>query len=61
MLFLYECATWSVTLTEEHRLRESVNRVLRRAFGLKSEEMTGEWRGLHNEELNVLTPYQIFG
>jgi len=42
-------------LREEHRLRLFENRVLRRIFGLKKDEMTGEWRKLHNEELNDLT------
>jgi hypothetical protein len=46
---LYGCETWSLTLREEHRLRVSKNRVLRRKFGPKREEMTGEWRKLHNE------------
>jgi hypothetical protein len=43
--------TWSLTLREEHRLRVSENRVLRRIFGSKKDEVTGEWRKLHNEEL----------
>ena len=44
--------TWSLTLREERRLRVFENRVLRRVFGAKREEVTGEWRKLHNEELN---------
>jgi hypothetical protein len=40
-----------VTLREEHRLRVFENRVLRRIFGPKRDEVTGEWRKLHNEEL----------
>jgi len=51
---LYGCETWSLTVTEEHRLRVSVKRVWRRIFGLKSDEVTGDWRKLHNEELNDL-------
>jgi hypothetical protein len=43
-----------LTLREEHRLRVSENRVLRRIFGLKRYEVTGEWRKLHNEELRDL-------
>ena len=43
-----------VTLREEHRLRVFGNRVLRRIFGPKRENVTGEWRELHNEELNYL-------
>jgi hypothetical protein len=41
-------------LREEHRLRVFENRVLRRIFGPKMDEVTGEWRKLHNEELNNL-------
>jgi hypothetical protein len=48
---LYGCDTWSLTLREEHRLRVFENRVLRRIFGSKMDEVTGEWRRLHNEEL----------
>jgi len=51
---LYGCETWSLTLTEECRLRVFENRVFRRIFGPKGDEVTGEWRKLHNEELNVL-------
>jgi hypothetical protein len=45
---------WSLTLREEHRLRVFENRVLRRIFGPKRDEVTGEWRKLHNEELRDL-------
>jgi hypothetical protein len=48
------CETWSLTLREEHRLRVFENRVLRRIFGPKRDELTGEWRRLHIEELNHL-------
>ena len=51
---LYGCETWSLTLREERRLRVFENRVLRRIFGPKRDEVTGEWRKLHNEELNEL-------
>ena len=51
---LYGCETWSLTLREEHRLRVFENRVLRRIFGPKRDGVTGEWRKLHNEELNSL-------
>jgi hypothetical protein len=51
---LYGCETWSLTLKEEHRLRVFENRVLRRIFGPKRDEVTGEWRKLHNEELHNL-------
>ena len=51
---LYGCETWSLTLREESRLRVFENRVLRRVFGLKRDEVTGEWKKLHNEELSDL-------
>jgi hypothetical protein len=51
---LYECDTWSLTLREEHRLRVFENRVLRRIFRQRKDEMTGEWRELDNEELHDL-------
>jgi hypothetical protein len=51
---LYGCETWSLTLREEQRLRVFENRVLRRIFGPKRDRATGEWRRLHNEELNGL-------
>jgi hypothetical protein len=51
---LYGCETWSLTLREEHRLRVFENRMLRRIFGPKTDEETGGWRKLHNEELHNL-------
>jgi hypothetical protein len=55
---LYECETSSLTLREELRSRVSEYRVLRRIFGPKRYEVTGEWRKLHNEELNdMYLPY----
>jgi hypothetical protein len=53
---LYGCETWSPTLREERRLRVFENRVLWKVFGPKRGEVTGEWRKLHNEELNDLYP-----
>jgi len=53
-VILYGCETWSLTLREERRLRVSENRMLRRIYGPKRDEVTGEWRKLHNEELNDL-------
>ena len=50
-LVLYGCETWSLTLREECRLRVFKNRVLRMIFGPKRDDITGEWRRLHNEEL----------
>jgi hypothetical protein len=46
---LYRCETWSLTLKDEHRLRLFENRMLRGMFGPKWDEVTGEWRKLHNE------------
>jgi hypothetical protein len=54
-MVLYGCETWSLTLREEHRLRVFENRVLRK-FGPKTDEVTGGWRELHNEELHNLYP-----
>jgi hypothetical protein len=51
---LYGCETWPLTLREEHRLKVFDNRVLRRVFGPKRDEVTGDWRKLHNEELHNL-------
>jgi hypothetical protein len=48
---LYGCETWSLTLRKEHRVRVFENRVLRRIFGPKRDEVKGGWRKLHNEEL----------
>ena len=53
-IVLYECETWLLTLREEHRLRVFENRMLRGIFGPKRDEVTGEWRKLHNEEVNDL-------
>ena len=51
---LYGCEDWSLTLREERKLRVFENVVLRRLFGPWSDEVTGEWRRLHNEELSDL-------
>jgi hypothetical protein len=53
-LVLYWCETWSLTLKEEHRLRVFEDRVLRRIFGPKTDDVTGRCRKLHNEELHNL-------
>ena len=55
-VILYGCETWSLTLREERRLRVFENRVLRRIFGPMTDDLTGEWGKLHNEELNDLYP-----
>jgi hypothetical protein len=54
---LYVCETWSLTLREENRVRVFKNRQLRKIFGPKSDEVRGEWRKLHNEELHILYSY----
>jgi hypothetical protein len=51
---LYGCGTWSLILREEHRLTVCKNRMLRRIFGPKMDEVMGERRKLHNKELNDL-------
>jgi hypothetical protein len=56
---LYEFKTLSLTLTEEHKLRVFENRVLRRTFGPKRDEVTGGWRKLLNEKLHDLYALQI--
>ena len=53
---LYGCETWSRILRDERRLRVFQNRVLRRIFWSRRDEVTGKWRKLHNEELNDLYP-----
>ncbi|KAJ4426061.1 hypothetical protein ANN_27688 [Periplaneta americana] len=54
LLVLYGCETWTLTLREEQRLRVFENKVLRKIFGAKRDEVTGEWRKLHNTELHAL-------
>jgi len=49
---LYGCEAWSLTLREERKLRVLENMVLRRIFGPRRDEVTGEWKRLHNEQLN---------
>jgi hypothetical protein len=56
---LYGCETWSLTLREGHRLRVFQNRVLRKIFGPKRDEVTGEWRKLHNELHDMYTSPSI--
>ncbi|KAJ4438944.1 hypothetical protein ANN_14898 [Periplaneta americana] len=51
---LYGCETWTLTLREEHRLSVFENKVLRKIVGAKRDEVTGEWRKLHNAELHAL-------
>ncbi|KAJ4427976.1 hypothetical protein ANN_23989 [Periplaneta americana] len=51
---LYGCETWTLTLREEHKLKVFENKVLRKIFWAKRDEVTGEWRKLHNTELHAL-------
>jgi len=51
---MYGCETWSLILREERKLRVFEKMVLRRIFGPRRDKVTGEWRKLHNEELNDL-------
>jgi len=53
-LVLYGYETWWLTLRDERKLRVFENMVLRRIFGSRRNEVTGEWRRVHNEELNDL-------
>jgi hypothetical protein len=55
---LYGCETWSLTIREERRLKVFDNRVLKRIFGLKRDEVIGGWRKLHNEQLYNLSSLQ---
>ena len=55
-LVLYSCKTWSLTVREKHKLRLFENRVLKKIFGSRREEATGDWGRLHNEELHDLYP-----
>ena len=50
---LYGCETWSLTLREENRSKVFENEVLRKIFGAKKDEITGEWRKLHNADLHA--------
>jgi hypothetical protein len=57
---LYRCESWSLTPREEHRLRVFENRVLRRIFGPKRDEVTGEWRKLLARNLMISSHNEIF-
>jgi hypothetical protein len=56
---LYGCENWSLILREESRLRVFENKVLRRIFRPKRDEVTGEWRRLHKKSFMLCTPHQI--
>jgi hypothetical protein len=62
-VILCGCETWSLTMREERRLGVFENKVLRKTFGPKKDEVAGEWRILHNEGLNdhFPSPYTICG
>jgi len=53
-VILYGCESWSTTLADEHKLRVFENKILRKIYGPKRDETTGEWRRLHNEGLHGL-------
>jgi len=53
-IVLYGCEIWLLTLREERKLRLFENMVLRRIFGPRRDDVTGEWRRLHKEEVNDL-------
>jgi hypothetical protein len=57
---LHGCESWSLTLREGHRLRVFENRVLRRIFGPKKDEVTGEWRKLRSGSFIICTHHRIF-
>ena len=51
---MYGCETWSLALREEHGLRVLQNKLLKKIFGAKRDEIIGEWRKLHNSERHAL-------
>jgi hypothetical protein len=53
------CETWSLTFREDHSLRLLENKVLRRIYVPRRDNITGEWRKLHNEELNLYSSPKI--
>ena len=59
LVVLYGCETWSLTLRKERRLRVFEDTSLRRVFGPKIDDITGEWRKLHTEDFSdlLLTQY----
>jgi len=59
LFVLYGCDTWSLILREERRLRVSENRVIRKIFGPRRDEVTREWRKLHIGELYDMYPLPI--
>jgi len=61
LVVLYVCETWSLTLREEYRLTVFKNRMLRRIFVTKREEVAGGWKKLHNEKLYNLYHQMLHG
>jgi len=59
LVVLYGCEAWSFTLSDEHKLRVFKNRVLRKIFGPKMYQLTGEQRKLYNDRLLICTRLQI--
>ena len=59
LVVLYGCKTWSLILREQRRLRVSENRLLRRIFGPKKDEVTGKWRRLHAKSVLICSPHKI--
>jgi hypothetical protein len=59
LVVLYECETWSLTLREERRLRVFENRVLRRIFGPKRDEVTGNGENYTVRSLMICTPHPL--
>ena len=59
LVVLYGCESWSLTLREERRLRVFENRALRRVFGPKRDEVTGNGENYIRRSLGIFTPYPI--
>ena len=57
--FMYGCEAWCVTLREEHSLRVFENRLLRRIFGPKRDEVTGKWRRYLMRSFMICAAHQI--
>jgi hypothetical protein len=59
LVVLYGCETWSLTLSEEHRLRVFENRMLRKIFGLRRDEVTGGWKNCITRSFEICTLRQV--
>jgi hypothetical protein len=60
-MVLHGCETWSLILSEEHRFRVVENRVLRKIFGPKRDEVTGEWRNVMKNLMICISRPIFFG